>query len=381
MNTKIIRLTFMVALVLLFMGCKEDEEVKNLQVTQVENFYEPGNGKSVELQSSESAMLYFEWEPARAEDSGMVLYEIAFDKTGGDFSKPVFIMPSNNNGGSNYINVTHKQLNKIAAMMGIESAQQGTFKWTVFSSKGIKPVKAKQERTLTVTRLAGFAEMPEKVYLTGAATEGGEDLSKAIIFKEINEGEFEIFSRLIAGQTFKFVDGTAGTPRSFYNTGELLKEDGTCTISTTGVYQIKLDFTTGVCTFREITRVSLFVNSPQEYIDLPYKGLGVWEALNVTPTRSSTDDRYKFRMSSIVNGAEKETEWRTVLPNDSRPGNNPNPNFYWMRERDNVEQWTNNEIWKINWPSPGNLNWDANALDISFILKSDGPYTHTLVFK
>ena len=43
---------------------------------------------------------------------------------------------------------------------------------------------------MTITRLAGFAEVPTDVYVTGEGSEGGADLSKAIKFKAVANGEF-----------------------------------------------------------------------------------------------------------------------------------------------------------------------------------------------
>ena len=159
--------------ILAFTACSSDGEVRDLGVTAVKTLYEPDNGKAVVLQPSASASLYFEWEPSLAEDGGVVLYEVVFDKTDGDFSDPVYISTADNNGGSNHATITHKQLNQIAALAGIESAGQGTLKWTVYASKGINPVRAEEERTLTLTRLAGFAEVPSQLYITGEATEVG----------------------------------------------------------------------------------------------------------------------------------------------------------------------------------------------------------------
>lgn len=99
--------------------------------------------------------------------------KLIFDKADGDFSDPVSIVTADNNGGTNHATITHKQLNQIAASAGIGSAEEGTLKWTVYASKGINPVKAEEERTLTLTRLAGFAEVPSQLYITGEATEVG----------------------------------------------------------------------------------------------------------------------------------------------------------------------------------------------------------------
>ncbi len=374
MKKILIKLLTVASFIFAFIACSDDGEVRDLDVTAVRSLYEPDNGKTITLQASASATLYFEWEPARAEDSGMILYEVAFDEADGDFSEPLFVAAADNNGGSNHATFTHKQLNKIAALAGIESSQQGTLKWTVFSSKGISPMKAEEERTLSLTRLSGLADVPDNLYITGAATENGDDLSEALMMKKLADGEFEIYTRLTEGESFKFVSATSGTPLEFSLSGEQVVVGGTSSVSKTGVYKYYLDFNIGSFTSKEVTKVSLYLNWSQMKVELPYKGYGVWEVTNYTITGLSggenTDDRYKFRMES----SEGETEWRAVN-NDSKPTGNEA--YYYMVEKTNVEQWTNNQIWK----SPATDGWSDKTYDITFSLNPEGPYTHNLVIK
>ncbi|HLN74354.1 MAG TPA: SusE domain-containing protein, partial [Prolixibacteraceae bacterium] len=173
MKSLLIKFSIIASMLLAFVACSDDEDLKDTNVTPVNSLYEPTNAKSVVLQSSASASLYFEWEPAKAADGGMVLYEVAFDKEGGDFSAPIYKMASDNNGGYNHATISHKQLNKIAGMAGIESSETGKLIWTVFSSKGINDIQAKEVRTIELTRLAGFADVPVDVYVTGEGSEGG----------------------------------------------------------------------------------------------------------------------------------------------------------------------------------------------------------------
>lgn len=357
-----------------FIACSDDGEVRDLDVSAVGSLYEPDNGKTITLQASASATLYFEWEPARAEDGGMVLYEVAFDEADGNFSDPLFVAAADNNGGSNHATFTHKQLNKIAAMAGIESAQQGTLKWTVFSSKGINPVKAEEERTLSLTRLSGLADIPDNLYITGAATENGDDLSKALVMKKLADGEFEIYTKLTEGETFKFVSATTGTPLEFSLSGEKIVEGGASSVPKTGVYKYYLDFNIGSFITKEVTKVSLYLNWSQMKIELPYKAYGVWELTNHTITGltggENSDDRYKFRMESSTG----ETEWRAVN-NDSKPTGNEA--YYFMVEKNDVQQWTNNQIWK----NPATDGWSDKTYDITFSLNAGGSYTHNLVIK
>ncbi|OJV45323.1 MAG: hypothetical protein BGO29_15270 [Bacteroidales bacterium 36-12] len=369
-----IHILVLTSVVLFTLSCKDDVQIKGLEVTAVKTLYEPTDNRALVLQSSASAILYFEWEPSYSGDGGQALYEIAFDKADGDFSQPLTVIASDNNGGSNHATVTHKQLNKIAAQAGIGSGEQGTIKWTVFSSKGISQVKAAQERNLTVTRLQGFADIPEELYITGEATEAGSDITKAIKMKKVSEGEFEVYTKLTQGKTFKFVDTKTGTISEFSVSDDKLVLNGTSSVTKTGVYKYYIDFTIGSFKTKEVTKVYLFLNWSQQKIELPYKEFGVWELNNHTITglagSDNNDDRYKFRMESD----EGETEWRAVS-NDSKPTGNDA--YYYMVEKSNVQQWTDNEIWK----NPSTTGWSDKTYDFSFSLNSENPYTHNLIIK
>lgn len=374
MKEILIKITLISALVFAFTSCDNDGEVRQLDVTAVQKLYGPDNGKDIVLQGSASASLFFEWEIARAEDSGLVLYEVVFDRVDGDFSDPIYVHTADNNGSKNSATISHKQMNRIAALAGVESAAKGTIKWTIWSSKGINPVKAAEERTLTLTRLAGFADIPESLYISGDATEAGNDLSKALIMKKLGEGEFEIYTKLTGGSSFKFVSAQDGTPREFSLVGEKLIEGGSTNVASTGIYKYYLDFNIGSFTMKEVEKVYLYLNWSQMEIVLDYKGFGVWEKLNHEITGleggENSDDRYKFRMES----SDGASEWRAVN-NDSKPTGNEA--YYHMVERFNVEQWTNNQIWK----NPATDGWSGKTYDIMFSLNPEGEYTHNLVIK
>jgi hypothetical protein len=79
-------------------GCKKDKTLGNTNVSAVKNLFLPEDGKYIKIASGASGSVSFEWEQARAEDNGLVLYEVVFDKEGGDFSKPLYSVPSDGNG-------------------------------------------------------------------------------------------------------------------------------------------------------------------------------------------------------------------------------------------------------------------------------------------
>ena len=361
----------------------------SLELSHVESLGSPSNNHAEVLQLEPGVNMQFLWETATTAER----YEILFDLVDGDFSDPIFRM----NAGVSGVAISHRQMNTIATLAGADISQPATFKWTVFTSRGrFGPYKAVEERNITVTRLGGFSTLPEELYITGAAT---EDVNP-IEMKKIGDGEFEIFTKLEAGQTFNFVDNSS----QFYLDGIEIKQGaGTYTVPKTGVYHFYLDFRIAVFTAREILRVAFFNNGSQVNFWLPYQGMGVWGStivmeydiitgnpeiatttsgnaptdLPYTGTSLSDDDRYKFRMVSQPLGSSSEvvTEWRAFnFPSDWPPGPNPTPDYWWMIERTNVAQWTNNEIWKLN-----SRAWIGHTFEITFELKGDEPYTHTLV--
>lgn len=373
MKAILTKITMICALVMAVTACDSDGEVRHLGVTAVEKLYGPKDGADVKLQSSASATVLFEWEIAQAEDNGVVLYEVVFDKADGNFASPLAIVSADNKGATASATISHKELNRIAAAAGIESEAKGILKWTVQSSKGINPVMAKETRTITLTRLAGFADIPASLYITGEATEVGTEIAKAIGMKKVAEGEFEVYTKLTAGKSFKFVSATTGQPKEYALSGEKLVEGGTSSVAETGVYKYYIDFNIGSYTSKRVTKVSFMHNWSQMKIELPYKALGVWEITNYAITGDldgNGDDRYKFRMESTAG----ETEWRAIN-NDSKPTGNEA--YYYMVEKDNVEQWTNNQIWK----TPSTDGWTGKTYDIMFSLNPASEYTHNLIVK
>lgn len=372
MKTLVVKSTIFLSFLFALMSCVNDDTLEHLKVTTVKTLYAPDNNKAVKLESSASANILFEWEQAKAEDGGLVMYEVAFDVEGGDFSKPIYKLTSDNNGTYNYATVTHKTLNKIGALAGLNSSETGNIIWTVFSSKGVNEVKAEEVRTMTITRLAGFAEVPTDVYVTGEGSEGGADLSKAIKFKAVANGEFEIYTKLTAGKKYHFADGTNAAAKTYFADGEVLKENGESTVAKTGVYRINLDFTTGAVIYTEISKMEIFFAPTNSYLfELPYVGQGVWNAASQPITFKQEgwgrDERYKFRMT-VKEGTE--FEWFGSVNGDNSRPNNSTPESFWYMVPVSGDQWNN--CFKF----AGEI--DNSLSDVSVVFQADNSYTHII---
>jgi hypothetical protein len=293
-------LLLFVALLGLLAGCKKDENALDDTITPVSNYISPADNSFYRLDPPSNAAVTFEWSQARAADGTLVLYEVVFDKDGGDFSKPVYSMVSGTNGLDTKLTLSHGDLNRIANLAGIASQSQGKLKWMVNASKGLNVLPATTARTMTVERPAGFSVIPGNLYLTGSGTEAGTNLGQALPFKRVSAGIFELYTKLGPGDV-KMVDATTGTPTEYYISGTKLLQGANATspATTAAVYRVTLDFNNGSSVLTEIQSVGLWVAAQNKVtVTLPYVGKGLWEIDN-TPIEFfqfdwGRDERYKF---------------------------------------------------------------------------------------
>jgi hypothetical protein len=362
-------------------ACKTDDmKYTDVQVTAVDNLFEPLDNKAVKLVSSSSASLFFEWESALAEDGGAAQYEIAFDKVGGDFSKPLYKLTSNNNGFSTNAYVTHKVLNTVAALAGINPGESGDVQWTVIASRGIVRKISPNYRVLNITSLEGFADIPNELYISGEASEGGTTIGAALPFKPTSAGEFEIYTKLEAGKQFAFIDRKDANARIFFSDDKVKLKEATeepdMQVDRTGVYRIVVDFSVATVRFTEVTSIGLWFSPDNKVLfNLPYEGKGVWTGTGLVNFKQESwgkDERYKFQMETITNGKAEIEHLGTKNPTDSRPNASSDPSYYHIKSVP-VSQW--DDKWKFA------DEVDGKMTTIRVILQGDKEYTHEVSVK
>lgn len=302
MSSKIIFFLALVAITTLF-SCRKEERDLNVNLNAVTTLSLPADMVSIDLQPTTSASEVFKWDGAVAEDGGLVLYELVFDKENGDFSNPVYKTLSDGGGIQTQATLTHKTLVKIAAAGGIASLTTGRLKWTIVASKNLNKKISTASKIVQLKRPAGFAEIPTSLYLTGTASEGGADVTTAIPMKKIDEGVFEIYTSLQAG-TYQLTDKQNSTGRKFYVEGVVIKE-GAATTTVTGptkIYRIRYDFNVAsVLETTEIQSIGLYMSAYNTEIGtLNYIGGGQWQAPSIPVVfyqfSWGRDERYKFAL-------------------------------------------------------------------------------------
>jgi len=354
-------------------SCKKNEKDLNENISPIGALSLPVNQAAIKLTpSNAAASQQFKWTSATPEDGGLILYEVAFDKEGGNFSAPVFKVVSDGGGVQPQVTISHKDLTKIAALCGINSSSTGKVNWTVIASKASNRKVGQETRTLQLERPAGFAEVPTDLYLTGSASEGGDELSRAVKFKKLEEGVFELYTSLKAG-TYFLTDKTAQTGRKFFTEGASIKE-GTASITVSGSakpYYIKYDFNVAsVIELSEVQSVGLYMSAyGNEIGQLSYTSGGTWQS-DIIPVvfyqfSWGRDERYKFALHT--SSGIKYMGSSNV--NNVSPVGQPASYFYLNPV--SADQWNN--TYKFN-PLA-----DNKSIKATVSLGATGPYSHNIV--
>ena len=367
-----IKLSFVILLAIITTAsCKKDTRAFNTDVTPVSSLTAPVNAASYTLAPSTGPSVQFKWSASTTQDQ--VLYEVAFDKASGDFSKPVYKVLSDGSGVQTQATITQKTLNTIASLAGVASLSSGTLKWSVITSKATNAKVSSVSNTIQLTRPAGFAVLPAAIYLTGSATEKGTDISKALPFKKISDGVFELYTSLQTG-TYNIVDNITGTPvtYSIQNNSSVILGGSTTVSGATKVYRISLDLSNAAATITQIVSVGFF-NAPDNkvYFELPYIGNSQWEIDNATVTipkeSYGLDSRYKYKFTVMDSGGNQSVEWYGSINSDNQDPSTTTPaSYYNMYPVDNsqfnfcfkVNPAYNGKIGNVNVNySPGILNY------------------------
>ena len=353
-------------------SCKKDTRELNQNLTPVGALGMPADQYALTLAPASNSSVDFRWDTGRSEDGDNLLYELAFDKEGGDFSKPVFKVLSDGGGVQNSITVTHKDLNKIANMAGIAASSSGNLIWTVLASKGTNRLPGSIVRTLKISRPAGFAEVPAELYLSGTATEGGTDAAKAVKLKKNEEGVFEVYTSLKTGD-YILTDKPGPDGKKYYVENGLIKE-GSNPLKVDGqkTYRLTFDFNVATATAVEIESVGLWMSAYNTEIgQLSYQGNSTWAAAAI-PVEFfqfswGRDERYKFVLHTS-NGLQFMGSSRT---DNGSPVGQAASYFYLLPVSN--DQWAN--TYKFD-PAA-----DRKTVQVNLYFKADVPYTHLITVK
>ena len=373
MNMKKKLISF-VALVAAFCGCTPQYEL-DTEFTMPTVLDSPA---SVTLDVTSSSYVTLSWTGGQANDGGIILYNVLFDKEGGDFSAPVTSMPSDL-GARAELTLSHAQLNTIARNAGIKPNESGKLIWTVTGAKGGVTKKFDGYNTITVTRGEGIDNMPENLYINGsAAKEAGQ------AFRVAEEGLYIIYTKIGAGDLYFSSEQAGGFKFYADATGKLAEGDDKYKVDAapeSGLARITVNFNTLNVKVEEVGTTVRFAwgatyNDPAtDPMTLEYVGNGEFEGRGEVvfygPGREGTpswcswvEERYYF--IATVNGAEvcwgSDDAGNAILPDGTEE-------FYYLHEFAGVSQWDN--LWKMDHAM------DLSNVAVTIHTNKDNKWTHS----
>ena len=329
--------------------------------------------ETVILDVSSSERVVFFWSGGSATDGGLVLYDVLFDREGGDFSSPLASFQSDR-GTQSRLTLTHSQLNVIARDGGLAINETGNFIWTVIASRGGVSRPCGITRTITLTRGEGIDAIPETLAIAGtAALEAGQS------FRKVEKGVFSIVTRVQEGDIYY----TSGDARYYLSSaGTLITGDGSSSftdVPASGLARITVDFKTLKVKVEELdTKVyAQWAATNATFVTLEYEGAGVFSGSGEvsfygpgrpgTPSWCSwTEERYSF-VTTIEGtllrwGSKVDDPNGATLPDGS-------DDYYDIHEVAKTD-WGN--LWKMD------HSFDLKAVKMTVNTNLDGKFTHSI---
>ena len=327
---------------------------------------------SVTLDVTSSSTVQLAWTGGGAADGGIVLYEVLFDKAGGNFSEPLTVMPSDLGAGQT-LTLTHATLNTIARKAGVAPNQTGSFIWTVRGSKGGVSKTYDGYETLSVTRGEGIDNMPERLFVAGsAAKEAGQE------FRVVEEGLYSIVTRLGAGSLRFTSEKGGGLVFHASEAGKLVEGEGDYAVveaPATGLARITVNFNTLSLKIESVEAQlhAAWEATGVDFAVLEYEGDGVFsgegEAVFYGPGRDGTpswcswvEERYSFLVE--IDGVQKR--WGSGFGGNSFTPDGTD-SFYYIYEFDKVD-------WDALWKMDHAL--DLKNVRVTVWTNKDNQFTH-----
>ncbi|SFU41918.1 SusE outer membrane protein [Pustulibacterium marinum] len=273
----------------------------------------PDDGSAYILDESDpNEHFYFEWEAAESTAGFQVRYQLVLDTLGSEnYDTPLLSVASDNNGKATTGNLTAGDIDLALSYAGFPAGEAAEVEWAVVAI--CQDTKTVAARSIHFTRFE-TEYVPVQLFVSGAATEAGTDLSNAVAMRHLLDGDqnntfvFETYTSLEAGMPFQFYSKRE-LPAHIYGGGEntLIKGGDALTVEESGVYRITVDLMNNTYSLLMINNWSIvgepIPNGWGGDAPLTYIGGGVWESTMVLTSggfvfRANEDWGYLLKLVS-----------------------------------------------------------------------------------
>jgi len=297
---------FALLLIMLTWACGSDdnlEPVGDWELTSA-SLSAPVNNTAVTLDEDKpDSKVRFEWTAATTSNRFVVQYTVLLLPAGtDDAAQAVMTLTPGNNGRALFVETTADDIDYALWTKCYPAGQPVNLKWTVVSKAVEKTALASQN--ISFTRFV-TERVPETLFITGAATEAGADVTQATAMRALLDADgnatqaFEVYITLTSGSTYTFRDRANVISKIFGGKDKHLEECGAAIVAPeTGIYRVTVDLNTHTYDLLKIDRWSLVGDvidgSWNGDVALTYQGKGVWGAKMPLFNASGTGE-YAFR--------------------------------------------------------------------------------------
>jgi hypothetical protein len=285
---KLLLLSFFALFFVLF-SCEEEDNLdpEGQWELSAPNILTPVSDDTIVLdEDTPNETITFSWERAESSAGYAVTYDVLIDDLNSDFSAPLFVSESTNNGDGTSFSMSYSELNEALAFGGFPANAEALVSFAIRANSLSKTSISSGE--LKVVRFETEIA-PQNLFISGSATEYGDDLSQAIPLRRLTNSSgsqsnvHEAYTRLVEGETFKFFSERSLPALQFGGAdGSLLSFGEGISVETTGEYRVRVDFDSNTYELFAIDFWSM-VGTPinggwggDEPLD--YQGDGVWKA-------------------------------------------------------------------------------------------------------
>lgn len=378
-------------------GFNQDDYEPIVAPDPVHTLTSMASGERVVLSGTSLEDIILSWTPTEKHGNTVYRYEVLFDTIGGDFSNPIQEFKADNNGVENQLTLSHYQANAIGKIAKFSANTNGTLRWKIRAYCGLDQAISSLEGYFVIFMMDGIDNIPgeeDDVYITGEATEDLGVESKAQKMLRLENGTYQVFTRVQANKPFTFISTIAGQKYSYYidytdSDGNKLRQrndanTNSSEFSESAIYRITLDFETQVVDIAKVERLYFYCFSGPQQQDLSYIGYGKWRVKNFIAQKKSEswaasgEVRHKFIMDITTRSGTNEIQWGQEKNDAAFSTNQSYFNLYISPEADKSHYCFiyNNDL--VKWGAQNGNYWYATVpCDITVCFNTDfGVYTH-----
>ncbi len=287
-------ISLFIAIVVAVWSCKNDDNMDALgdwTLTAPTTITPIVDASIILNENTPNEALTFEWTAAESSAEYQIRYSIEIF----DNDTTIASFQSDNVGKGLTANITYAELDEKLSMLGYAANSTAALQWRVVAN--CVGTLATDGSTINVKRFA-TEWIPGQLYLSGSATENGDDISTAIPMKKLlsDANIFEVYTHLETGATFSFFSQQE-LPAHIYggSNGTLVKSGTALLVEESGEYRITVNLDDNTYSLSKINYWGAVGGAFSQGWNgdeiLEYQGGGIWQAeVNFVNT-----DGYIFR--------------------------------------------------------------------------------------